>query len=99
MFYLSCICCDTIWNFWGFFKHDIICFPQSAAVLASERNAAQEARNSIENQVKELTEENEKLKRTVDELEIKTEELHKQINSMKGEENLMKEKIKRYEVS
>ncbi|XP_061203456.1 cingulin-like protein 1 isoform X2 [Neopsephotus bourkii] len=70
---------------------------ESAAVLASERNAAQEARNSIENQVKELTEENEKLKRTVDELEIKTEELHKQIHSMKGEENLMKEKIKRCE--
>ncbi|XP_061303043.1 cingulin-like protein 1 isoform X2 [Pezoporus flaviventris] len=70
---------------------------ESAAVLASERNAAQEARISIENQVKELTEENEKLKRTVDELEIKTEELHKQIDSMKGEENLMKEKIKRYE--
>ncbi|NXD65120.1 CGNL1 protein, partial [Eolophus roseicapillus] len=70
---------------------------ESAAVLASERNAAQEARNSIENQVKELTEENEKLKRTVDELEIKTEELHKQIDSMKGEENLVKEKIKRYE--
>ncbi|NXK73839.1 CGNL1 protein, partial [Amazona guildingii] len=70
---------------------------ESAAVLASERNAAQEARNSIENQVKELTEENEKLKRTVDELEIKTEELHKQIDSMKREENLAKEKMKRYE--
>ncbi|XP_030901993.2 cingulin-like protein 1 isoform X2 [Melopsittacus undulatus] len=70
---------------------------ESAAVLASERNAAQEARNSIVNQVKELTEENEILKRTVNELEIKTEELHKQIDSMKGEENLMKEKIKRYE--
>ncbi|KAM9532951.1 cingulin-like protein 1 isoform 2-T2 [Guaruba guarouba] len=70
---------------------------ESAAVLASERNAAQEARNSMENQVKELTEENEKLKRTVDELAIKTEELHKQIDSMKGEENLAKEKIKRYE--
>ncbi|XP_062483492.1 cingulin-like protein 1 isoform X1 [Pezoporus occidentalis] len=70
---------------------------ESAAVLASERNAAQEAQISIENQVKELTEENEKLKRTVDELEIKTEELRKQIDSMKGEENLMKEKIKRYE--
>ncbi|KAM8998190.1 cingulin-like protein 1 isoform 2-T4 [Ara ararauna] len=69
---------------------------ESAAVLASERNAAQEARNSMENQVKELTEENEKLKRTVDELAIKTEELHKQIDSMKGEENLAKEKIKRY---
>uniref|UniRef100_A0A8B9GT19 Cingulin like 1 n=1 Tax=Amazona collaria TaxID=241587 RepID=A0A8B9GT19_9PSIT len=70
---------------------------ESAAVLASERNAAQEARHSIENQVKELTEENEKLKRTVDELEIKTEELHKQIDSMKREENLAKEKMKRYE--
>ncbi|XP_030352732.1 cingulin-like protein 1 isoform X3 [Strigops habroptila] len=70
---------------------------KSAAVLANERNAAQEARNSIENQVKELSEENEKLKRTVDELEIKTEELHNQIDSMKGEENLVKEKLKRYE--
>uniref|UniRef100_A0A672V9P7 Cingulin like 1 n=1 Tax=Strigops habroptila TaxID=2489341 RepID=A0A672V9P7_STRHB len=72
---------------------------KSAAVLANERNAAQEARNSIENQVKELSEENEKLKRTVDELEIKTEELHNQIDSMKGEENLVKEKLKRYEVN
>ncbi|KAK0679279.1 CGNL1 protein, partial [Pygoscelis papua] len=70
---------------------------ESAAVLASERNAAQEVRNSIENQVKELTEENEQLKRTVDELESKIQELHKQIDNMKGEENSVKEKIKRYE--
>uniref|UniRef100_A0A8D0F3Y4 Cingulin like 1 n=1 Tax=Strix occidentalis caurina TaxID=311401 RepID=A0A8D0F3Y4_STROC len=56
-------------------------------------------RNSIENQVKELTEENEQLKRTVDELESKIEELHEQIDNMKGEENSVKEKIKRYEVS
>ncbi|XP_009992720.1 PREDICTED: cingulin-like protein 1 [Chaetura pelagica] len=70
---------------------------ESAAVLASERNAAQEVRSSIENQVKELTEENEQLKRTVDELESKIEELHKEIDNMKGEENSAKEKIKRYE--
>ncbi|XP_029871938.1 cingulin-like protein 1 isoform X3 [Aquila chrysaetos chrysaetos] len=70
---------------------------ESAAVLASERNAAQEMRNSIENQVTELTEENEQLKRTVGELESKIEELHKQIDNMKGEENSVKEKIKRYE--
>ncbi|NXW00815.1 CGNL1 protein, partial [Fregetta grallaria] len=70
---------------------------ERAAVLASERNAAQEVRNSIENQIKELTEENEQLKRTVDELESKTEELHKQIDNMKGEENSVKEKVKRYE--
>ncbi|XP_076204384.1 cingulin-like protein 1 isoform X3 [Aptenodytes patagonicus] len=70
---------------------------ESAAVLASERNAAQEVRNSIENQVKELTEENEQLKRTVDELESRIQELHKQIDNMKGEENSVKEKIKRYE--
>ena len=56
-------------------------------------------RSSIENQVKELSEENEQLKRTVDELESKIEELHKQMDNMKGEENLVKEKIKRYEVS
>ncbi|XP_063202218.1 cingulin-like protein 1 isoform X3 [Chroicocephalus ridibundus] len=70
---------------------------ESAAVLASERIAAQEVRNSIENQVKELTGENEQLKRTVGELESKIEELHKQIDNMKGEENSVKEKIKRYE--
>ncbi|XP_065703250.1 cingulin-like protein 1 isoform X1 [Patagioenas fasciata] len=70
---------------------------ESAAVLASERNAAQEVRNSIENQIKELTEENEQLKRTVDELESKIEELHKQIGNMKEEENSVKEKMKRYE--
>ncbi|XP_052663196.1 cingulin-like protein 1 isoform X3 [Harpia harpyja] len=70
---------------------------ESAAVLASERNAAQELRNSIENQVTELTEENEQLKRTVGELESKTEELHKQIDNMKGQENSVKEKVKRYE--
>ncbi|XP_074773560.1 cingulin-like protein 1 isoform X2 [Athene noctua] len=70
---------------------------ESAAVLASERNAAQEVRNCIENQVKELTEENEQLKRTVDELESKIVELHEQIDHMKGEENSVKEKIKRYE--
>ncbi|XP_051484951.1 cingulin-like protein 1 isoform X2 [Apus apus] len=70
---------------------------ESAAVLASERNAAQEVRSSIENQVKELTEENEQLKRTVDELESKIEELHKEIDNMKGEENSAKEKVKRYE--
>ncbi|NXW82819.1 CGNL1 protein, partial [Alopecoenas beccarii] len=70
---------------------------ETAAVLASERNAAQEVRNSIENQVKELTEENEQLKRTVDELESKTEELHKQIGHMKEEENSVKEKMKRHE--
>ncbi|KAM6058753.1 cingulin-like protein 1 isoform 1-T1 [Chlamydotis macqueenii] len=70
---------------------------ETAAVLASERNAAQEMRNSVENQVKELTEENEQLKRTVDELESKIEELHKEIDNMKGEEISVKEKIKRYE--
>ncbi|NWQ74281.1 CGNL1 protein, partial [Columbina picui] len=71
---------------------------ESAAALASERNAAQEVRNSIENQVKELTEENEQLKRTVGELESKIEELHKQIGNMKEEEeNSVKEKTKRYE--
>ncbi|PKK25374.1 cingulin-like protein 1 isoform X2 [Columba livia] len=70
---------------------------ESAAVLASERNTAQEVRNSIANQVKELTEENELLKRTVDELESKIEELHKQIGNMKEEENSVKEKMKRYE--
>ncbi|KFQ30848.1 Cingulin-like 1, partial [Merops nubicus] len=70
---------------------------ESAAVLASERNTAEEVRNSIENQVKELTEENEQLKRIVDELESKIEELHKQIDNVKGEENSVKAKIKRYE--
>ncbi|NXL27564.1 CGNL1 protein, partial [Glaucidium brasilianum] len=70
---------------------------ETAAVLASERNAAQEMQNCIENQVKELTEENEQLKRTVDELESKIVELHEQIGHMKGEENSVKEKIKRYE--
>ncbi|XP_040456121.1 cingulin-like protein 1 isoform X3 [Falco naumanni] len=70
---------------------------ESAAVLASERNAAQELQNSLENKVKELTEENEQLKRTVDELEKKIEELHKQICNMKGEENSVNERIKRYE--
>ncbi|NXW65695.1 CGNL1 protein, partial [Eurystomus gularis] len=70
---------------------------KSAAVLASERNAAQEAQSSIENQVKELTEEKEQLKGTVDRLESKIEELHKQMDTMKEEENSTKEKIKRYE--
>lgn len=58
----------------------------------------EEVRNSIENQVKKLTEANTQLKRTVDELETKNEELHKQFESMKGEENSMKEKLKRYKV-
>ncbi|XP_064013599.1 cingulin-like protein 1 isoform X1 [Pogoniulus pusillus] len=70
---------------------------ESAAVLASERNTAQEVRNSMENQVKELTEENEQLKRTVDELESKIEELLKQIDNMKEEENSLKENVKIYE--
>ncbi|XP_040562775.1 cingulin-like protein 1 isoform X5 [Gallus gallus] len=69
---------------------------ENAAVLASERDAVEEVRNSIENQVKKLTEANTQLKRTVDELETKNEELHKQFDSMKGEENSMKEKLKRY---
>ena len=43
--------------------------------------------------------ENEQLKRTVDELESKNEELHKQFDNMKGEEDSVKEKIKRFEVS
>jgi len=58
----------------------------------------EEVRNSIENQVKKLTEANTQLKRTVDELETKNEELHKQFDSMKGEENSKKEKLKRYKV-
>uniref|UniRef100_A0A8C0VDJ3 Cingulin like 1 n=1 Tax=Cyanistes caeruleus TaxID=156563 RepID=A0A8C0VDJ3_CYACU len=70
---------------------------ESATVLASEKNAAQEERNSVKNQVKELMEENERLKRTLTELEMKIEELHKQIDNMKGEENSMKEKLKTYE--
>ncbi|XP_062439331.1 cingulin-like protein 1 isoform X3 [Rhea pennata] len=70
---------------------------ESAAVLESERNAAEEMRNSIENQVKELTEKNEELKRIVHELESKIKELYNQINNMKEEENTTKEKIKRYE--
>uniref|UniRef100_A0A8D0EZU2 Cingulin like 1 n=1 Tax=Strix occidentalis caurina TaxID=311401 RepID=A0A8D0EZU2_STROC len=65
--------------------------------LQQSLDKATEVRNSIENQVKELTEENEQLKRTVDELESKIEELHEQIDNMKGEENSVKEKIKRYE--
>lgn len=69
---------------------------ENAAVLASERDAVEEVRNSIENQVKKLTEANTQLKITVDELETKNEELHKQFDSMKGEENSMKEKLKRY---
>ncbi|NXC39757.1 CGNL1 protein, partial [Penelope pileata] len=69
---------------------------ENAAVLASERNAAEEVRSSIENQVKELTEENKQLKRTVGELESKNEELHKQFDKMKEEEDSMKEKLKRY---
>lgn len=44
---------------------------ENAAVLASERDAVEEVRNSIENQVKKLTEANTQLKRTVDELETK----------------------------
>uniref|UniRef100_A0A674GMN3 Cingulin like 1 n=1 Tax=Taeniopygia guttata TaxID=59729 RepID=A0A674GMN3_TAEGU len=70
---------------------------ESAAVLASEKNAAQEKRNSVENQVKELIEENKQLKRTLTELERKIEELHKQIDNMKGEENSLKEKLETYE--
>ncbi|KAI6078073.1 Cingulin-like protein 1 isoform X1 [Aix galericulata] len=70
---------------------------KNAAVLASERNAAEEMRSSTENQVKELMKENEQLKRTVDELESKNEELHKQFDNMKGEEDSVKEKIKRCE--
>ncbi|NWW94175.1 CGNL1 protein, partial [Rhynochetos jubatus] len=70
---------------------------ESAAVLANERNAAQEVQSSIENQVKELTAENEQLKRTVDELQSKIEELHKQVDNMKGQENSVKEKMKRDE--
>ncbi|NXX91551.1 CGNL1 protein, partial [Centropus bengalensis] len=70
---------------------------ESATVLASERNAAQEVRSSIENQVKKLTEENEQLKKTVDVLESEIEDLHKHVDNMKGEENSMKEKIKTYE--
>ncbi|NWS34450.1 CGNL1 protein, partial [Polioptila caerulea] len=70
---------------------------ESAAVLASEKNAAQKERNSVENQVKELIEENERLKRTLTQLERKIEELHKQIDNMKGEENSAKEKLKTYE--
>lgn len=58
----------------------------------------EEVRNSIENQVKKLTEANTQLKRTVDELETKNEELYKQFDNMKGEENSMKEKLKRYKV-
>uniref|UniRef100_A0A8C3LJ44 Cingulin like 1 n=1 Tax=Chrysolophus pictus TaxID=9089 RepID=A0A8C3LJ44_CHRPC len=69
---------------------------ENAAVLASERDAMEELRNSIENQVKKLTEANTQLKRTVDELETKNEELHKQFDNMKGEENSMKEKLKRF---
>lgn len=39
------------------------------------------------------------MKRTLTELERKIEELHKQIDNMKGEENSLKEKLKTYEVS
>ncbi|XP_071611154.1 cingulin-like protein 1 isoform X2 [Heliangelus exortis] len=70
---------------------------ESAAVLASERNAAQEVRSSIENQVRGLNEENEQLKRTIDELKSKIEELHKEIDNMKGKENSVEEKAKKYE--
>ncbi|XP_072201460.1 cingulin-like protein 1 isoform X2 [Excalfactoria chinensis] len=69
---------------------------ENAAVLASERDAVEEVRNNIENEVKKLTEANTQLKRTVDELETKNEELHRQFDNMKGEENSVKEKLKRY---
>ncbi|XP_015727904.1 cingulin-like protein 1 isoform X3 [Coturnix japonica] len=69
---------------------------ENAAVLASERDAVEEVRSSIENEVKKLTEANTQLKRTVDELETKNEELQRHFDNMKGEENSMKEKLKRY---
>ncbi|NXN99448.1 CGNL1 protein, partial [Rhinopomastus cyanomelas] len=70
---------------------------ENAAVLANERNTVQEVRDRIENQVREVTEENRQLKRTVGELEHQVELLHKQLDNMKGEENSVKEKIKKYE--
>ncbi|XP_074862339.1 cingulin-like protein 1 isoform X2 [Carettochelys insculpta] len=70
---------------------------KNAAALASERNTAEQKRSSAENQVKELTEHNEQLKRTIKELEDKIKELLQQIDSMKGEEATMRERVDRYE--
>uniref|UniRef100_A0A8C4XZV5 Cingulin like 1 n=1 Tax=Gopherus evgoodei TaxID=1825980 RepID=A0A8C4XZV5_9SAUR len=70
---------------------------KNAVALASERNTAEKMQSSAENRVKELTEQNDQLKRTIKELEDKIKELHQQIDDMKGEEDTMKEKIERYE--
>ncbi|XP_067412000.1 cingulin-like protein 1 isoform X2 [Emydura macquarii macquarii] len=70
---------------------------KSAAALASERNTVEQMQSNAENQVKELAEQNEQLKRIIKELEDKIKELHQQLDNMKGEEDTMKEKIKRDE--
>ncbi|XP_006112534.2 cingulin-like protein 1 isoform X1 [Pelodiscus sinensis] len=70
---------------------------KNAALSASERDTAKQMQNSAENQVKELAEQNEQLKRTIKELEGKIKQLLQQIDNMKGEDDTMKEKIERYE--
>lgn len=76
-----------------------MCFDQNAAALANGKVFAEQMQNAAENVVKEQAEENEQLKRTIKELEGKSKDLHQQIDHLNREQELMREKVKRNEVS
>ncbi|XP_001377867.2 cingulin-like protein 1 [Monodelphis domestica] len=70
---------------------------KNVAVLAHRSSASQPTQVEAENQVKILTEENEKLQKKIKELEVSMTKLQTVVDEMKLDDVKMKEKIKKYE--
>ncbi|XP_067873985.1 cingulin-like protein 1 isoform X2 [Heterodontus francisci] len=78
-------------------KNNIEDLVQSKSALEQEKIIAKQAKNTAEDHVKHLTDENETLKRKVVELQAEIAELNQIISNMKIEENRLKDKLTRLE--
>ncbi|KAK1160728.1 cingulin-like protein 1 [Acipenser oxyrinchus oxyrinchus] len=70
---------------------------QNNVSLSSEKVASDEVKNAVQNQVKKLMDENERLRRKILALEAEAAELNKIIDKTKREESCAKEKMGRLE--
>ncbi|XP_067827612.1 cingulin-like protein 1 isoform X2 [Heptranchias perlo] len=78
-------------------KNSIEDLVQSKSALEQDKIVAKQARNTAEDHVKHLTDENESLKRKIVELQAEIGELNQLICNMKIEENRLKDKLARLE--
>uniref|UniRef100_UPI00398EDA58 cingulin-like protein 1 isoform X2 n=1 Tax=Pristiophorus japonicus TaxID=55135 RepID=UPI00398EDA58 len=78
-------------------KNSIEDLVQSKNALEQERIAAKQAKNTAEDHVNHLTDENETLKRKIVQLQAEIGDLNQMIYNMKIEENRLKDKLARLE--